>query len=155
MARVRFKRGMDPQLAVMLVQNRAALAQPILPDAVQKAGMAVKLEAGEEGESKRVSIAIEDRQDRGRQALRAVSEAVLKRLTAEKAIVEGNAFPDSDEKSPAVFRVDMYPAVRITGLPPEGETAAAAAAKCAALANAELATQKDSGGVTVVNLNAR
>jgi multidrug efflux pump subunit AcrB len=38
----------------------------------------------------------------------------------------------------AVYRVDLYPAIRITGAPPEGKSVAAAAAKCVDLAEAEL-----------------
>ncbi len=37
----------------------------------------------------------------------------------------------------AVYRVNLYPSVRITGFPPEGKSAAEAAAKWAALAEAE------------------
>src|SRR5262249_21640190 len=38
----------------------------------------------------------------------------------------------------AVFRVDGFPAIRISGTPPEGKSVAAAAARCAALAEAEM-----------------
>src|SRR5258708_36141890 len=39
---VTFKRGVDLNLAQVLVQNRAALAQPILPDLVKRRGVTVK-----------------------------------------------------------------------------------------------------------------
>lgn len=41
----------------------------------------------------------------------------------------------------AVYRVDMYPAVRITGSPPQGKTAESAASRCAQIADAERSTQ--------------
>jgi hypothetical protein len=37
----------------------------------------------------------------------------------------------------AVYRFNLYPSVRITGFPPEGKSAAEAAAKWVALAEAE------------------
>jgi multidrug efflux pump subunit AcrB len=39
---VTFERGTDPNVAQVLVQNRVALAEPILPDVVKRDGMAVK-----------------------------------------------------------------------------------------------------------------
>jgi multidrug efflux pump subunit AcrB len=40
-------------------------------------------------------------------------------------------------RPPAVYRVNLYPAMRITGSPPEGQTAAEAARRCVKLAEAE------------------
>ena len=54
-----------------------------------------------------------------------------------------------------VYRVDMYPAVRITGLPPQGMMAESAAARCAELADAERKSQHQAAGFTVVNLTGR
>ena len=42
-ARLHFKHRADPKIALTLIQNRVALAQPILPELVQKAGVTVKL----------------------------------------------------------------------------------------------------------------
>lgn len=236
-ARVQFKPNVDENLIQVLVQNRVSLAHEILPDAAKRAGVTVKVQAAVQGE-KRVAIALLDRGELGPDARRRFSEAVVKRLSAEGAILNPEVFPGPDEKQiyldidrtkcaqlgiditsvfdtlqtamqdkklgsqtvpygrtiqlsadgrknvdtlkkvtvrtqdgnaiplsalaefrlvdgpAAVYRVDLYPAVRITGSPPEGKSAQAAASRCAELANAEQQSQKDSAGFTVINLSA-
>jgi hypothetical protein len=51
----------------------------------------------EEENKKRVTIALEDRHDSGREKLRAFSKAVQKRLSADHAMVKPEAFPGPDE----------------------------------------------------------
>jgi multidrug efflux pump subunit AcrB len=216
-AYVRFRPDTDPDLVVVLVQNRVALANPVLPQAVQRAGVAVKALAAEHTE-KRVTIALVDRGGRGWDALGRFCEAAQKRLLADGAIVKPEVFPGPNEKQvrlqidraqcaalgvsvgevseavqaagagqkvdalkslrirsanggaisldtlatfdvvsgPAgVYRVDLYPAVRIAGSPPEGKTAASAASRCAELADAERKSQDHAAGFAVMNLTVR
>jgi multidrug efflux pump subunit AcrB len=54
----------------------------------------------------------------------------------------------------AVHRINLYPAIRITGAPPEGKSVAAAAARCVDLAEAEL-KRLGSPGFAVKNLSAK
>ena len=84
-----------------MVENRVALAKPVLPDAVLRIGVASKAEAAEPGEN-RVTVTLVDRGAQGWDTLRRFSEAVLKRLSADGSIVKPNVFPDPDEK-----RVDV------------------------------------------------
>jgi multidrug efflux pump subunit AcrB len=51
-----------------------------------------------------------------------------------------------------VYRVDMYPAVRLIGLPPKGKTSESTASQCTQLADAERKSQKDSDSLEVLNL---
>jgi multidrug efflux pump subunit AcrB len=208
---VRFRPNSDPKLVATLVQNRVALAKPMLPEAVQHIVSVVRTGAVKDSE-RRATIALVDRGDHGWDSLRRFSEAVLKRLAANQAIVKPEVFPGPDGKHAyahldrakcaeygvsvaeaakamrdarsekidvlkalpvrsaiggviplgkiaaielvsgptAVYRVDLYPAVRISGSPPEGKTAESAAAKCAELAGREL-----TAGFAVVNLTAR
>ncbi len=223
LARVRFNRNSDPNLAVVLVQNRVALAKPVLPDAVWQAGVVVSVKAAEERDANRVTIMLLDRGGVGRDDLRKFSDAVLKRLAAEKALVGAEAFPGPDVKQAevhldrakcaehgvplgealkvvdaafhdakteaakieamkalrvtaangdklpletlatielvdgpsAIFRVDMYPAARITGSPPQEQTAEAAARKCAELADIERKNQSHPDAFGVMTLTAR
>jgi len=97
-AYVRFRSGADPNLAMVQVQNRVALAQPILPEAVQKAGVTVKVAAAESGEKRRAAIALVDRDNHSREILRDASAAVLKRLSAERSMAAPQAFPGPDGK---------------------------------------------------------
>ncbi len=222
-AYVRFKPNSDPKLVATLVQNRVALAKPMLPEPVQRTGVAVSTRAAKESEN-RAAIALVDRGDHGWDALRRFSGAVLKRLAADQAIVKPEAFPGPVGKhvnvqidrakcaecgvslaevsnalqaagpdkfdTPSheidalkarrvrlasggtvslgkiaavelvsgptgVYRVDLYPAVRITGLPPEGKETGPAASRCAELADSELKSQSQPAGFAVVNLTAR
>jgi multidrug efflux pump subunit AcrB len=216
-AYVSFKPNTDPNLALVLVQNRVSLAMPALPEAVQRAGVTVNIRAAEQNK-KGVTIAIVDRGSRGRDALRRFSEAALKQLSADGAIMDPKVFPGPDEKQvsvqvdrakcakygvtlaavieamqgaglggkiadlkalhvrsndgktiplgelatielvdgPAgVYRVDMYPAVRITGSPPKGKTAESAASTCAELADAERKNQDHPDDFSVVNLTSQ
>ncbi len=210
---VRFKPSADAKAALTLVKNRVALAGPQLPEAVQHAGVAVETKPTEKAEN-RVTIALVDRGQVGWDALRRFSEAVLKRLSADGAIVRPESFPGPEEKQvhvqidrakcreydvplaevtkavdaargnnrdelksldvrsakgnpvslgklvtvesvsgpTAVYRVDMYLAVRITGSPPEGKTAKSAASRCAELADAERKGQNHPAAFAVVNL---
>jgi multidrug efflux pump subunit AcrB len=54
----------------------------------------------------------------------------------------------------AVYRVDLHPAIRISGAPPDGESVNAAAAKCVDLAEAEL-KRLGFAGFSVQNLSAK
>jgi hypothetical protein len=155
-ARARFKPDFRPEFAKMLIHNRVAAAELVLPEAVQRAGVAVQLGAAEDDDKKRVTIAIVDREDVGWQALRRLSEAVLKRLTADGAIVKPAAFPDLDQEPVrVVYRVNMMSAVRLSGLPRQGMTTKSAASRCMDLADAEQKRQDNVGGFEVVNLTAR
>jgi hypothetical protein len=209
---VRFKSRADPKVALTLVKNRVALAQPMLPEAVQHAGVAVEAKATEKT-ANRVTITLVDRGQVGGDALRKFSEAVLKRLSADGAIVRPESFPGPEEKQAhvqidrakcrefgvplaevtkavdaargrssdelksldvcpakgnpvplgklvttelvsgptAVYRVDMYRAVRITGSPPAGKTAKSAAAGCVELADAERNAQDHPAGFAVMS----
>jgi hypothetical protein len=209
---VRFKPRADAKAALTLVKNRVALAKPMLPEAVQHAGVAVETKATEKAEN-RVTIVLVDRGQVGGDALRRFSEAVLERLSADGAIVSPETFPGPEGKRvhvqidrakcreysvplaevtkavdaargrnsdgleslevrsakgnavslgklvtielvsgpAAVYRVDMYPAVRITGAPPAGKIAESAAARCAELADAERNVQDRPAGFAVLS----
>jgi multidrug efflux pump subunit AcrB len=220
-AYVRFKPNSDPKLVATLVQNRVALAKPMLPEAVQHTGVAVKARAAKESKNRAV-IALVDRGDHGWHSLQRFSEAVLKRLSADQAIVKPEVFPGPDGKHvdvqidpvkcreqgvsvtemmntlqaagsakidvgnidvlkarrvrlsnggtislgkiatvelvsgpTAVYRLDLYPAVRISALPPEGKNAESAASRCAELAEAERKSQSQPAGFAVVNLSGQ
>jgi multidrug efflux pump len=211
-ARVRFGPKADPKLVLQLVQNRVALAQPLLPEEVRRAGVSVTIGPAERAGGP-VAIALTDREDRGREALQRLSAAVVKRLTDDGVAVKPEAFPGPDEpqvelrfdrekcatlgvteaeireairkagptasidelkaltvtsasglKVPlrtvvafqkvigpsAVYRLNLYPAVRIGGFPPEGKTAAQAAARWMELAEAE-----NPGGFGVESLGVK
>ncbi len=84
----------------------------------------------------------------------------LRALTVRSA--KGDAVPLSAlaaikmASAPAgVYRVDMYPAVRITGSPPPGETTGSAAERCAELADAERKNQNHPAGFAVVDLTGQ
>jgi multidrug efflux pump subunit AcrB len=200
---------------MMLVQNRVALAQPVLPDAVQKAGIAVSQKAAGDDPGGSVSIALVDRTGQGPDALRSFAGAVAKRLQADAALVSLETFPGPDasqvrvafdrgksviEEIPpdeiqkalaalgprptadavkalvvksahggtvrlgtfasveqflgptGVYRLDMFPAVRIAGLPPPGTSRAATARRCVELAEDARSHEPRPAGFTVVNL---
>jgi multidrug efflux pump subunit AcrB len=216
-ANVQFETGTDPNLAMTLVQNRVALAEAALPETVRRAGVTVKRGIGQ-NRPRHVAIAIIDRGNHGRDVLRRLSEAVLKRLSANGAIMKPDVFPRLDEREvivrpdrakcaklgvsiaevikalqatnsskkvdelkmlpvrsekgdavplgtlvrfdlascpSGVYRIDLYPAIRLTGSPPTGKTAESAASRCEELANAELRSQNCSADVAVMNLIAR
>ena len=215
-ARVRFRPNADPNLIVTLIQNRVAMATPVLPDAVKRGGVPVVLSAQGQGNPNRATIVLMDRSNHGWDPLRGFSEAVVKRISADGAMLKPEAFPGPDakhvhvdldrakcakygvaiadalkvvdrtgvkiealnavhvstakgEKIPitsvatlslvsgpaAVYRFNLYPAVRITGTAPQGRSAASAASRCAELAEEERKNQKDPGGFTVMPLTAR
>jgi multidrug efflux pump subunit AcrB len=229
-AHVRFQPQVDAKIAVTLVENRVALAKPVLPEAVQLAHVALEPKAPEGSEKSLVTIALVDRGDHDWKELRGFSDAVLSRLAAEGALLNPETLPGPDENNfqvnldrdkcrqrevrvanvsqtlqgalqkskvdltteakaaaatqslkmlpvdsdngrkiplgdvaaieiikrpPAVYRVDMYPAVRITGAPPRGKTAADAAQKCVELAKAERKDEKGPHGFAVLNLTPR
>lgn len=86
--RVTFQVGIEPQLALVLVQNRVALAGPMLPQEVRNGDVMVQLEAPEIRPSKVVSIALALRDAEGDEAvLREFAKSVLRRLTDEGAII--------------------------------------------------------------------
>jgi multidrug efflux pump subunit AcrB len=210
-ARLRFGPKTDPKLAVQVIQNRVALAEPQLPEVVKRGGVSVK--AGKTEGKAAPAIALQDRGEHGHAALRRWSDAVLKRLATEGAAVKPEAHPAREEKQiflqldrercvrvgvkpadvleaarvaapgatveamkkvtvanargekvplgslatfeestgPAlVYRVNLYPSVRVSGKAPEGKTAAEAAARWAELAGAEAGK-----GFAVENLTAK
>ncbi len=216
-AYVRFKVNADPKIAVTLVQNRVAVAKLVLPEAVQHVDVAVRTSAAESSEN-RVTIALVDHGDQGRDALRQFSEACLKRIAADGAIVNAEVFPGPDGEQTSVqvdrarckkhgvsltevftaieaagadkkidelsrlqvrstngdaislgalatfglvsgttgvYRVDLYPAMRITGSPPEGKIADSAASRCVELADAERRNQNYPDDFAVVSLTTR
>ena len=55
----------------------------------------------------------------------------------------------------AVYRLNLYEAVRITGKAPQGASAQSAAAKCVELADAVRKNQKSEDAFTVENLTGR
>ena len=89
---VRLQPGADVKLVATLVQNRVALANPDLPDAVARGGVTVTARAAKEVE-KDAAIALVDRGGQGHDALQQFSQAALKRLAAEGAIVKPAVFP--------------------------------------------------------------
>ena len=199
-ATLRFRSGIDPQLAGVLVKNRVELALPILPMEVQKTGTSVQIGRAAE-DSKLAAICLIDSEDQGPEAMQRWSAAVKKRLAAKGAAVNPEVFPGPGERRivtridrskcdrlgvteagvrqavraagpaasidalklltidsasgqkipldsvtaleetivpPAVYRVNLRAAVRITGLPPEGQSPAQAAAWWVRLAEAEI-----------------
>ena len=72
-AYVRFRPRTDPEIVMTLVQNRVALAMPILPDEVHRTGVSVKVGAAEESRN-HVTIALVDRNGHGGDALRCFSD---------------------------------------------------------------------------------
>ena len=216
-ARVWFKSSADPAQVATLVQNRVALAKPMLPEAVQRIGVALETSVAQQREN-RATIALVDRSGTGGDALRRFSETVLKRLSADGVIVKPEVFPGPDENRVTVqidrakclecgvsvseiskaveaanpgrkidalkalriptakgdaiplgtlaalklvdgpaglYRLDLYPAIRISGSPPAGENAASAASRCAQLADTVRKSQNDAAGIAVRNLTAQ
>ena len=206
-----FKPMTDLELAMILVQNRVALADPALPDRVRRNKVSVQISKAEAGQSK-VAIAVIDKGDHDWQELQKAAGAVMKRLTAEDALLKPQLYP-RDEKEvsididrakcislgvpleevnkaiqvagpamkpdilkkaivrdkltigdvatikevfgpAAVYRVDLYPAIRITGAPPEGKSVIVAAANCVDLAEAEM-KRLDSRGMATKNLSVK
>ena len=200
LARLRFRSGIDPQLVLVLVQNRVELAVPILPEQARRAGTSVKVGPAEEDRTS-TAICLIDKEDQGREAMQRWSAAVKKRLTAAGAANNPVVFPGPDERKlvtridrskcvvlglteadvreavraagpearidalksltidsasgqkiplgsvtafeeaavpSAVYRVNLFPAVRITGNPPETKSPAQAAAWWVRLAEAEV-----------------
>ena len=219
-ARVRFGPQNDAKLVVSLVRDRVALARPVLPELVAQVGVEVKIGATQLDEKNLAVIALMDRGDYGRDALRNWSEAVVSRLIADGAMVNPKVFPGPDEKRArllridrdtcarlglseaevyealrkaggwaatpdalkkltvvsskgdqvllsavavfeevtgpaAVYRVDLHPAVRISGSPPEGTTIAETARRCVDLAEAERRKSKRPDGFAAINLTAK
>jgi multidrug efflux pump subunit AcrB len=215
-AYVRFKPYTNPNLVLTLVQNRVALAQPMLPAAVQSDRIVVKVKTVKADDKDIVSIAIVDRDQRGRDILLNLSETVRKRLLADGAMAKPEIFPGPDEKQvyvqidrekcneygvrvsdiveamkpddkdkriealktlsvkaangesielkklatlelvngpSGVYRVNMYPAVRITGSLPEGKTVKSAASHCEELVDKERKSQSYAGSIEVLNVS--
>jgi multidrug efflux pump subunit AcrB len=53
-----------------------------------------------------------------------------------------------------VFRVDMHPAIRVSGAPPEGKSAESAAKRCEELAKEEIEKQRQYAEIQVLNLTS-
>lgn len=96
-AHLYFKPRTDLEIATTLVQNRVALAMPLLPDNVTREGLSVKREKVKT-EPNQVAIAVIDRQDRRWDALEKAAVAVLKRLETEGAIIKPVAFPQQGKQ---------------------------------------------------------
>ena len=99
-ALIYFKPNTDPEIARVLVENRVSLAAPVLPDAVQKNQVSVKLWKTEPKPNE-VAIAVIDRQVRGWEELQRAASAAMKRLEADGAIMNPQMFP-RDEKRVSV-----------------------------------------------------
>jgi multidrug efflux pump subunit AcrB len=200
-ARVIFRPSTNPDLVKVLVQNRVALAQKALPERAQ---VAVVVSPAQKAQNT-VALAIVDRGNRGRDALRRLCEAVVKSISADGALAGVQVFPGPDAKRPdiqidrkkcakhgvsvsslietveqatpdasveslkalkiqaangktvplgdlatiklvdapsAVYRVDLYPGMRITGSLPAGKPLRTVLDKCVTLAEAERKKQK-------------
>jgi multidrug efflux pump subunit AcrB len=208
-AHLYFKPKTDAKSAMNLVQNRVALATPLLPDLVRRNEISVKL-GKTEADPKQVAIAVIDRHGHGWQALQKTAGAVMKRLGTERAITKPQVFPQDEKQvaiqldrakcaslglSPtevmdavqgagapgkiddlrklavrdkilltdvatlkevtapgAVYRVNLHPAIRITGAPTDRKSVAAVTGTCVGLAEAEL-KRLDAGDFAVENLS--
>jgi multidrug efflux pump subunit AcrB len=79
----------------------------------------------------------------------------LKKVVMGKKVPLGEVAAFKEVAGPAaVYRVDRHPAVRITGNPPDGKSAARTTARCVELAEAEL-KRIGSGGFAPRNLSAK
>jgi multidrug efflux pump subunit AcrB len=79
----------------------------------------------------------------------------LKKVVVRDKITLGDVAAVAEIHGPAaVFRVDGDPAIRITGAPPAGKSAAAAVAQCVELAEAEM-KRLGAQGFAVKNLSAK
>jgi multidrug efflux pump subunit AcrB len=92
-------------------------------------------------------------------AVKAAGSAVkpegLRKVVVRDKVTLGDVATIKEVTGPsAVYRVNLYPAVRITGAPPEGKSVAAAAARCVDLAEAEM-KRLGSRGFAVENLSAK
>jgi hypothetical protein len=82
----------------------------------------------------------------------------LKKLVVRDKVTLGDVAVFKELYVPAaVYRVDGFPAIRITGAPPDGKSVAAAAAKCVDLTEAEVKSLDRPGyrGFAVKNLSAK
>jgi multidrug efflux pump subunit AcrB len=203
LAKLLFRPQIEPQLAVTLVRNRVALADPILPQDARSAGITVQL-GGPEENPRSASICLIDFEDQGPAEMERFAKAVKQRLAKEGAGVDLEVFPGPGERKmvsridrvkcarlgvtaagvraavsgappgasidalraltvdsasgqkfplgavaelemvsvpPAVFRVNLRPAVRITGVPTRGMTPVQAEAWWVKLAEAEAKAQ--------------
>jgi multidrug efflux pump subunit AcrB len=127
-----FKSNSDATMAMALVQNRLALAEPTLPDIVKRAGVIVKVKPPAKADE-RVRIALIDEAAHGRETMRKLTDAVVKRIADDAALTKVETFPDRT----AVFRVDLHPAIRLTGAPANRKSVASSATQCAEIAVAE------------------
>jgi AcrB/AcrD/AcrF family len=82
--------------ATKLVEARIALAKPVLPDLVQRAGISVKAGGGVSGRDKAI-IALIDRGDHGWEELQKLAQAVMKRMSVDGAVAKANAFPMDEQ----------------------------------------------------------
>lgn len=92
-------------------------------------------------------------------AVQAAGSAVkpdgLKKVIVQGMVSLGEIAAIKEVSGPAaVYRIDLHPAIRITGTLPQGKSVAAAAEKCADLAEAEI-KRLDSGDFAVKNLSAK
>jgi multidrug efflux pump subunit AcrB len=85
----------------------------------------------------------------------AIKPEGLKKLVVRDKVSLGDVAAIKEVYGPAaVYRVDLSPAIRIIGAPPEGKSVATAAAKCVDLTQAEL-KRLGSRGFAVENLAAK
>ena len=214
---VTFKRGVDRDMAQVLVQNRVNLTIPQLPEVIKATGVTTRKGSPDVTNSNQVAVAVIDRGDQGWKELQKAADGVVKRLAAAGALRNPQVFP-RDEKQflididrakcaslgvsmadvskavqawtaerghkdmkpeswkkviirdkvtlgevavikevygpAAVYRINLCPAIRITGAPPEGKAAAAAAAQCVELAEAEM-KRLGARGFALQNLSAK
>ena len=84
----------------------------------------------------------------------AVKPEDLKKVIIRGKVTLGDVAAIKEVNGPAaVYRVDLHPAIRITGAPPEGKSVAAVAAQCVHLARAEM-KRRGSRGFELENLSA-
>src|SRR5439155_13054634 len=83
--RLRFARDTDPEAAARLVRSRAALADPLLPEGVRRAGVSVRVGAAG-GDPGRAAVALIDSGGHGPDALHRWAGAVVRRLAADGAV---------------------------------------------------------------------
>jgi multidrug efflux pump subunit AcrB len=216
-AYVHFKSNIDPDLAIVLVQNRVALAIPMLPEEARNVSVSLMVKNKEENNKNMVCITLIFHGDPDIKKQKDLSDEVCKKISADGAIVKPELFPGMDEKEVriyldrqkcaelgisihefqkvfqaaatkdvaelkllkvtsangdtvtigqfvdiklvdipgGVYRVDMYQAVRITGLPPKGKTPESAASRCIELADVERKKQENHEIFQVLNLTGQ
>ncbi|HZU34578.1 MAG TPA: efflux RND transporter permease subunit [Gemmataceae bacterium] len=183
----------DVNAAAKLLRSRLGLARPLLPEALSKEGLVLRLQKPQPARDT-VTLALIDHGQHDWKTLQKTARELMQQLVKAGALRNVQVFPhdekqlsanidrtkcmqlgvpltdvtralrqphanmDEWKKTPvtnkvslgqvatikevmapsAVYRVDLHPAVRVTGLPPASQSCAVAAGKCLALARADL-----------------